>query len=166
VDIPPNPEQRVKFDAKEQTAVILVDGFNWKGIHTLAAVIRLFGGTFRNFIFVEVGVVDAGTFKGTDEVARLEAHVRGQLDRYVNLVRRQGYYGEALPLFGTDIVEEIVKAAPMVFERFPRATFFGGRIVFPKVSFFSRWLHDNIAFALHRRLYLRGIPFVILPLRV
>jgi amino acid transporter len=166
VDIPRNPEESIGFDPKEQTAVILVDGYNWKGIHTLAAVIRLFGGAFRTFMFVQVGVVDAGTFKGAEEVARLEAHVRGELDRYVNLVRRQGYYGEALPLFGTDIVDEIVKAAPHVFERFPRATFFGGRIVFPKVSFFSRWLHDNIAFALHRRLYLRGIPFVILPLRV
>ena len=39
-------------DPKARTAVILVNGFNGLGLHTLLNVPRMFGDTFRNFVFV------------------------------------------------------------------------------------------------------------------
>jgi hypothetical protein len=44
--------------------------------------------------------------------------------------------------------------------------FFGGQIVFPEETFFTRLLHNYIVFAIQRRLYTRGVPFMILPIRV
>ena len=54
------PAVEPKFDPKARTAVLLVSGFNGMGLHTLFHVMRLFGGVFKNFIFVQVGVIDVG----------------------------------------------------------------------------------------------------------
>jgi hypothetical protein len=46
------------------------------------------------------------------------------------------------------------------------SVFFAGQIVFPEDSFITRWLHNYTAFAIQRRFYTKGIPIVILPVRV
>jgi K+ transporter len=51
------------FDSTAKTAVLLVSGFNGTGLHTLLAIMRLFGTTFRNFVFLEIGQLDVGTFR-------------------------------------------------------------------------------------------------------
>jgi len=52
------------FDKNDKTAILMVNGFNGLGLHTLFAVVRLFGSSFKNFIFLEVGMIDSGNFKG------------------------------------------------------------------------------------------------------
>ena len=56
--------------------------------------------------------------------------------------------------------------APKVMERFPQAVFFGGQLVFPHETFITRWLHNYAVFALQRKFYQQGFPFLILPIRV
>ena len=161
------PEKRERlFDTDAKTAVILVSGFNGTGLHTLLGIIRLFGGAFKNFIFVEIGVVDAGNFKGTHEMERLAAQVKSDLNRYESFVRRQGFYGEGISGIGVDVIGEVDLIAPKILERFPDAVFFGGQLIFPKDSFVLRSLHNHTVFALQKRLYRQGIPFVMLPIRV
>lgn len=155
-----------EFDPKAKTAVLLVNGFNGVGLHTLFNVIRLFEGIFKNFIFVQIGAIDAGNFKGTEEIERLHAHVKSELDRYVDFTNRHGYYAEGFSSSGIDVIDEVVQIASNVLERFPHAVFFGGQLVFQKDSFLSRWLHNYTTFAAQRRLYHQGIPFVIIPVRV
>jgi amino acid transporter len=153
-------------DPSARTAILLVNGFNGLGLHTLLNVIRYFGGSYRNFVFISVGVVDAGAFKGADEVERLREHSRKEVDRYVTYLTQQGYSAQAYIGIGIDVVEEIEKLAPDILKRFPNSVFFGGQIVFPKEPYFSRWLHNYTIFALQRRFYHRGIPVMILPIRV
>ena len=155
-----------KMDPNGRTAVLLVGGFNGMGLHTLFNIMRLFGGVFRNFVFLQIGVIDVGNFKGTQEVGRLEAQTKGDVDRYVKLVKRNGLYAEGICEIGVDVVAEVMKITPKIIERFPGAMFFGGQLVFEKDSFMLRLLHNHIVFALQRRLYHQGIPFVILPIRV
>lgn len=50
------------YEPNEKTAVVLVNGFNGLGLHTVFSIIRLFGGTFKNYAFVYISVVDAGNF--------------------------------------------------------------------------------------------------------
>ncbi|OGW41272.1 MAG: amino acid transporter [Nitrospirae bacterium GWD2_57_9] len=156
----------VKFDPREKTAVLLVNGFNGLGLHTLFSIIRLFGGTFRNFVFVQVGIADAGSFKGAEEVSHLKAEVKKDLDRYVNYMRSHGYYAAGYTSFGTDVVDEIDRIMPEILERFPNAVLFGGQLVFPKTTFFSNLFHNYTIFAVQRRFYSKGIPVVVLPIRV
>jgi amino acid transporter len=162
----PSPVVEPKFDPKARTAVLLVSGFNGMGLHTLFNVMRLFGGVFKNFIFVQVGVIDVGNFKGVQEVGHLEAQAKAEVNRYVNLMKRNGFYAEGISEIGVDIIDEVMKITPKITERFPMAMFFGGQLVFEKDSFVHRLLHNHIVFALQRKLYHMGIPFVILPIRV
>jgi uncharacterized membrane protein YjjP (DUF1212 family) len=155
-----------KFDPKARTAVLLVNGFNGVGLHTLFSIIRLFGGIYKNFVFVEIGLIDAGAFKGSDEVDNLQAHVKKELDGYVEFIKRHGYYGEGISSLSHDVVEGSATLAPRIQERFPQAVFFMGQLVFPEESFLSRLFHNNVVFAVQRRLYHLGIPFIIMPVRV
>jgi hypothetical protein len=160
---PPTPPA---YDPKGKVAVVLVNGYNGLGLHTLFNVIRLFGNEFRNFIFVQVGVVDAGNFKGVEEVDNLTAQIRKDVDRYAEFMHRQGRYAEGLSYVGVEVIEEIEKIGPEICRRYPNAVFFGGQLVFPKESVFNRWLHNYTVFAMQQRFYQEGIPFVILPIRV
>ena len=155
-----------KFDPHAKTAVLFVNGFNGLGLHTLLHVMRLFGETFKNFVFVQVGVIDAGNFKGEAELEGLQASAKSEVARYVDFVKREGYYAKGYSLIGIDVVDEIEKTVPKLLERFPNMVCFGGQVVFPRDSLFTRWLHNYTVFAIQRTFYQQGIPFVILPIRV
>src|ERR1700759_2052775 len=79
-------------DHNARTAVFLVNGFNGLGLHTLLAVIRMFPKVYQNFIFVQVGVLDAGNFKGAAEVENLREHSRVAVERFVSYMSRRGFY--------------------------------------------------------------------------
>lgn len=161
-----SPKTQPEFDSTAKTAVLLVSGFNGRELHTLFNVIRTFEKTFRNFIFVEVGVVDAGNFKGIAEIENLKTQVKNDLDRYVNFMQRHGYFAEGLYSIGVDVVDEIAQITLKILERFHNPVFFGGQLIFPKDSFLSRMLHNYTIFAVQRRLYNKGFPVVIMPIRI
>jgi hypothetical protein len=158
--------KEIPCDPTGKTAVILVSGFNGLGLHTLLGVLRVFAGHFKNFVFVQIGIVDAGNFKGAAEVERLRTHCLEELDRYVVHMQAHGLYAECFYSVGTDVVEELNQIAPRITEKFPNAVFFGGQLVFPQDTIASRWLHNYTVFAVQRRFYRQGIPFVLLPIRV
>lgn len=153
-------------DTSAKTAVLLVNGYNGLGMHTLLGIHRMFSGEFKNFIFVQVGMVDAGVFKGVEEMEALKTHIQADLDRYVTFMRERGAYAEGVSSVGVDVVEEVVKLTPELRRRFPKAIFFGGQLVFPDDTFFTRLLHNHIVFAVQRQLYRQGVAFVIMPIRL
>jgi len=155
-----------EFNPNAKTAVIFVSGFNGLGLHTLFAVVRMFEGVFKNFIFVQIGIIDAGNFKGCEQVEELENHCRTDVNKYVNYMRSQGYHSEGISVIGTDVVREIDEIAPRILEKFPNIIFFGGQLVFPETTYISRWLHNYTVFLMQRVFYSKGIPFVLLPIKV
>jgi amino acid transporter len=156
----------VAFDPRAKTAVVLVNGFNGLGLHTVMAVIRYFGKEFRNFIFIQVGVIDAGNFKGIQEIERLKASVDLSLEKYVRFMNQNGCFAEGFSSEGTDISQQIEKLAREVSNHYPGAVFFGGQLVFPRETLMTRLLHNYTVFSIQSRLYQDGIPFMILPIRV
>ena len=153
-------------DTNARTAVFLVNGFNGLGLHTLLAVVRMFPKVYQNFVFVQVGVLDAGNFKGASEVENLREHSRIEVDRYVAYMGKRGFHAEAHYALGTDIVEEAAKLCDAMAEKFPQAQFFAGQLVFKDESFVTRWLHNHTVFELQRRLYQNGRAMLILPIQV
>ena len=154
------------YDSKAKTAAILVNGFNGLGLHTLFSVFRLFGSTYKNYVFVEIGSIDAGNFKGADEIENLGSFVRNETSKYVDYMNDHGHYAEAYFSIGTDVVDEVNKLVPSIREKFPDIVFFGGQLVFTNETFMDRWLHNYTVFAVQQNLYVHGIPFVILPVKV
>ena len=153
-------------DSNARTAVFLVNGFNGLGLHTLLAVVQMFPKVYQNFVFVQVGVLDAGNFKGAAEVENLREHSRVEVERYVGYMSRRGFYSEAHIALGTDIVEEAAKLCDIIAEKFPLAQFFAGQLVFKDESMVTRWLHNHTVFELQRRLYQNGRAMLILPIQV
>jgi hypothetical protein len=159
-------ESPTQCDTGARTAVLFVNGFNGLGIHTILSVCKLFPDVFRNFVFVQVGVVDAGNFKGAAEINRLRSYITSEAERYAAYVRRKGYYAETITEIGHDIVDTADDLASRVLEKFPKATFFGGQLVFARETRLTRLLHNFTVFTLQRRLFRKSIPFVVIPIRV
>jgi amino acid transporter len=153
-------------DVNARTAVFLVNGFNGLGLHTLLAVVRMFPKVYQNFVFLQVGVLDAGNFKGAAEVDNLREYSHHEVDRFVGYMSRRGFYAEARYALGTDIVDEAAKLCDQVAQMYPQATFFAGQLVFKDESLVGRWLHNHTVFELQRRLYQTGRPMLILPIQV
>jgi hypothetical protein len=161
----PSPDAG-QCNPKAKTAVLLVNGFNGLGLHTLLGINRMFPGVFKNFVFVQIGVVDVASFKGAAELENLKQHVQSEVERYVQYMRQHGFCAEAFTAIGTDVVGEISRLAPKILERFPQAIFFGGQLVFPRETFLTRFLHNYAVFAAQRQFYQQGLPLLILPIRV
>ena len=165
-ELPAPAGSREFAPTSKRTAVVLVNGFNGLGLHTLFGAVRLFGGGFRRMVFVQIGVVDAGNFKGTDEIERLQAHIKQEAQRYVNFVQARGGEAEAVTAIGHEVLDELGKLVPDLVARYSNLIFFTGQLVFERETIFTRWLHNYTAFALQRRLFLQGLPCAIVPIRV
>ncbi len=166
---PDRPARRARgprYDKRRKTAVLLVSGFNGTGLHTLFNVRRIFGDVFRNWFFIQAGIIDADRFKGAEGIETLRTYVEDGLARYVKFMQVEGYYAEGFSAVGTDISDEIVDCARRIFRKHSNAVFFGGQIVFPEESILTRLLFNHTAFAVQRRLHREAIPFIIMPVPV
>ncbi|HET8732900.1 MAG TPA: amino acid transporter, partial [Anaeromyxobacteraceae bacterium] len=154
------------LDPKAATAVLLVGSYGGLGIHTLLTIQRLFPGHFKNFLFVSVGVVDSATMKGVEEVDRVRDQTQANVDRYVDLARRLGLPAEGRMSLGTEAVAEAEKLAREVAKEYPRAIFFAGKLVFERERWYQRFLHNETAYEIQRRLQFEGLSAMVLPVRV
>ncbi len=153
-------------DPRARTAVVLVNGYNGLGLHTALQVPRMFGDTFRNFAFLQVGTVDAGNFKGAAELEALQEHTTAEAGRYAAWARVHGYGAATFTSIGQDVTNEIMKLAETAAAQFPNLVFFAGQLTFARETRLTRWLHNHTAFTLQRRFILANLPLVILPIRV
>jgi len=165
-ELAPPPGSRDFAPRSSRAAIVFVNGFNGLGLHTLLGAVQLFGGGFGRFVFVQIGVLDAGNFKGVDEIERLQAHVKREGERYVGFVRARGGEAEAVTAVGHEVTVELDRLLPDLTARYPQAVFFTGQLVFERETFLTRWLHNYTAFVLQRRLFLRGLACAIVPIRV
>jgi amino acid transporter len=161
----PNPNE-AEPDPAKPTAVILVSGYSGLGVHTMLNSLRFVPGHFSNFVFVSVGVVDSGNFKGKDAVEDLRQYTKETLAKYVTLARSLGMPATSYAAIGTDAVDELETVCLQVSHDFPTATFFAGQLIFHKETWVDRLLYNQTASSLQRRLQWAGFPVVILPCRV
>jgi amino acid transporter len=155
-----------EVDPTKPTAVLLVGGYNGLGIHSMLTIFRLFPNYYKQLVFLSVAVIDSGNFKGAQEVDRLEAETREALRKYVELSNRLGFPAQSMMTVGTEPVAECEKLCAEASKRFPRATFFAGKLVFQRERWYQRLLHNETAHAIQRRLQWEGMPMVVLPVRV
>lgn len=148
------------------TAVMLVSGYSGLGVHSLLAVMKTFPRHYHQVVFASIGVIDSGSFKGESEIAELEQQTIANLDHYVTLAKKLGLPAKSRHMLGTDPVAAAEELCTAIAEEFPRAVFFGGKLIFQHETWYNRVLHNESAFAIQRRLQWRGLPMVVLPVRV
>ncbi len=153
-------------DPAQPAAVILVGDYSGLGIHTMLNAIRFAPDHFKSFVFLSVGVIDTGNFKGSSAVDSLRTHCEDALRKYVDLGQRLGMPSTSFLAVDTDAVDGLEESCLEIAKKFPKSTFFAGQLVFQKDTWLHRLLHNQTAFSLQRRLQWAGVPMVILPTRV
>ncbi len=157
---------QLKFDPEAPTAVILVGGYSGLGIHILLNIFRHFPATFKNVIFLTVGVVTSEFFKGGDHLENLSQKTQRALGNYVSFSEKAGIPARAEYQIGAEVVETASELCVEVAKKYSHAVFFAGELVFEKPQWYHRILHNETAYAILRRIRFAGLPMVILPIRI
>jgi amino acid transporter len=150
----------------DPVAAILVESYGGVGIHTVLNVFRTFPDHFKGIVFLSVGVIDSGEFKGGDAVAHLEERTEEVLARYRALAAQLHIPATTRMAVGTEVVAEAEALCLETAREFPRATFFAGQLVFRQPRWWHRLLHNGTARAIQERLQWAGRTMVTLPIRV
>jgi len=153
-------------DASAPTAVMFVRNFGGLGIHSFLNIHRTFPNYFKNFVFISIGVVDWKNFKGAEEVKNLEAHIREELKKYVRLSNDFGFHAESIHAVDVDTLDVVEERCEAIQRKYNKAVFFVGKLVFEEENLFTRFLHNQTAYSIQRILQFKGIPTIVLPIRV
>jgi len=153
-----------KIDASDSTAVILVNGYSAIGLYSLFYLLNTFHNTYKNFVFVSVGVVDSGSFNSHEQLEILKLKIESDLQKYTKLIMELGCHAEYRYSVGTDVSEEVVKLVPEILEKYPNSTFVGGQLIIRGMYRLSRVLHNFTIFSIQRRLYKHGLTTIIIPI--
>jgi hypothetical protein len=154
----------VEIDRRAKTAVFLVGPNLGSDMHSFFAVQRMFPRVFVNYVFVTVGEVHAQSFGGERALERLKQEVGERLAFFRGYCRSHGLPSDSYHGFGTDTVRELAGVCEQVWAAYPNAVFFASRIILEPDNWLTRALHNRTAIALQRRLHLKGIPMMIVPI--
>ncbi|HEX7024581.1 MAG TPA: APC family permease [Gemmatimonadales bacterium] len=169
-DLPLSPKPAAAVsespDPSQPVAAILVENYGGVGIHTVLNLLRAFPGHFRGLVFLSVGVVDSGEFKGEHAVEQLRERTEAALARYRALAAGLGLPSTTRVRIGTEVVLEAEALCLEVAREFPRITFFTGKLIFQRERWWHRFLHNETAEAIQQRLQWAGKTMVTLPIRV
>jgi len=153
-----------KIETTDSTAVILVNGYSAIGLYSLFYLLNTFHNTYKNFVFISVGVVDSGSFNSHEQLEILKLGIENDLQKYTKLIQNLGCNAEYRYSVGTDVSEEVVKMVPEVLEKYPNSTFIGGQLIIRGMYRISRVLHNFTIFSIQRRLYKHGLTTIIIPI--
>ena len=153
-------------DPSRPTAAVLVAGFGGLGIHTVLNIFRAFPGHFSSLVFISVGVVDSGEFKGEDAIDQLRTRTERMLDQYVSLARGIGVPATYRYAIATDAVEAAHDLCLQVVREFPKTTVFAGKIIFRRERWYQPILHNETAMTIQKRLQWDGVTMVVMPAKV
>ncbi len=153
-----------EIETTDSTAVILVNGYSAIGLYSLFYLLNTFHNTYKNFVFISVGVVDSGSFNSHEQLEILKLEIENDLQKYTKLIHELGCNAEYRYSVGTDVSEEVVKMVPEVLEKYPNSTFIGGQLIIRGMYRISRVLHNFTIFSIQRRLYKHGLTTIVIPI--
>ncbi len=153
-------------DKNKAIAILLVGGYSGLGRHALLTLLRMFPRHFSGIIFVSVAVVDSESFKGADQIAGLEARTRENLLKYERYAQSLGFASASAFAVGTEVAVEVEKIAADLTHRYPAALFVAGQLIFEEDTLWNRLLHNETAFIVQKRLQRRGLPMIVVPVRL
>ena len=165
-DSPAGHEPRPGAEADGRVAVLFVNHYDGLGARTLRRVRSLLGEDLRRVVFLSVVQVDWDELWNGKHLEQLRADRRQELVRYEHMAQEAGIQAESRFALGTDVVQELESLSIAVAEQHPDALFVAGQVVFQKESLANRLLHNEVPFALQRRLIFRGLDMIIVPVQL
>ena len=162
----PVTKNALTIDPKEPTAVFVVGSCRSGGIYALDWVRREFPNHFRNFIFMNVRTVDAVSFGGPEALESVRRDADKTLDYLINFCNNRGLAAQSYLSFGTDPIQELTKLSEAIRSEFPHSIFFTSKLILEHDNWYIRQLHSEAALTLLRRLHMRNIPMIVLPMKL
>jgi hypothetical protein len=136
-----------RLDHSRPTAVFAVGSSRSGGMYALHWVRREFPEHFKNIVFMNARTVDSQSY-------------------FVNYCHHEGLAARSYLAFGTDPIEQMTILAEKIHTDFPDSIFFTSKLIFDHDNWYIRQLHSEAALTMLRQLHLRGIPMVILPMKL
>ena len=153
-------------DHDKPVAILFVGGYGGLGRHALLTLLRMFPRHFSGVVFVSVAVVDSESFKGADQIAALEARTRENLLKYERFAQSLGLAAASAFAIGhrgrrrgredRDRSDAPLSRGPL--RRRPAHL--------REDTLWNRLLHNETAFMIQQRLQRRGLPMIVLPVRL
>jgi hypothetical protein len=84
----------------------------------------------------------------------------------VALAQKWGFAAEYRAGFGVDLIDEVEELSAQLAKDYPRSVYFCGDLVFHIPSLLTRLLHARTGEELQRRFRERGLPLIVMPIRV
>ncbi len=165
-DIASTAEPTGAIDKRAQTAAIIVDQTFGSGMNCLLEIKKLFPGIFKNFIFITVGEVDSNTFHEEKKWREMRRKTKAILRKYKNYCNANGRFVKAYTGYDTDIVEKLTKLTERVAKDYPNTVFFGTKFILDNENIFTQILYNHVPYIMQRRLHIRGLNIVILPMKI
>jgi amino acid transporter len=165
-DIAPSLESMNDSDKSAPTAAIIVDQTFGSGMNCLLEIKKLFPGIFKNFIFVTVGEVDSNNFREEKKWRDMRRRTKSILRKYKNYCNANGRFAKAYVGYDTDIVEKLTQLTDRVVKDYPNTVFFGTKFIFDNENIFTQILYNHIPYIMQRRLHVKGLNMVILPMKI
>jgi hypothetical protein len=152
--------------APERPAAAFIIGRNRCGlIHASRTVLTMWPGFYKNFLVISAQPVDVRSYGGDRALESLQADRLQDMEFYMQLAKSNGMASKYYLGFGVDGVEEMVKLCRKAREDFPHVVFFASKLVFDHETWITRLLHNQIVYAMQRRLQMEGMQMVILPMQ-
>ena len=114
---------------------------------------------------LSIGVIDAASMKGHEEVERIQTAAERSVEQYVTLAHRLGLGATGRTTVGTEVVQEAERLCRQISTEFPNSVFFAGKLVFQREGWLQRLLHNETALQV-QRLQFAGLNAMVLPVRV
>ncbi|HEY2735883.1 MAG TPA: hypothetical protein VGI70_17920, partial [Polyangiales bacterium] len=153
-------------DPSKPVALLFVGGYSGLGRHALTTLLSMFPDHFQGVVFLSVAVVDSESFKGPDQLSALEERTRESLLRYECYAHTLGLRASSALSIGTEVGVECERISLALVQRYPNALFVAGQLIFEYDTFWNRTLHNETAFIVQKRLQHKGIPMIVVPVRI
>jgi len=163
---PPLESITSEVDKLAPTAAIIVDQTFGSGMNCLLEIKKLFPGIFKNFIFVTVGEVDSNTLREERKWRDMRRKTKSVLSKYKNYCNANGRFAKAYIGYDTDIVEKLSQLTDRVAKDYENVIFFGTKFIFDNENIFTQILFNHVPYIMQRRLHVKGLNMVILPMKI
>ena len=126
----------------------------------------LYFGIFKNFIFITVGEVDSNNFSEEKKWRDMRRKTKSMLRKYRDYCHANGRFAKSYVGYGTDSVEKLTRLTERVAKDYPNTLFFGTKFIFDNENIFTQILYNHVPYIMQRRLHVKGLNMVILPMKI
>ncbi|OGT51077.1 MAG: amino acid transporter [Gammaproteobacteria bacterium RIFCSPHIGHO2_12_FULL_42_13] len=159
------PVSSKPLNTRGKTAIIYIND-KVSGMHVLQWILKHFPKHFENFVFLSVGQVDIKSFSGRRALKRLTKEVEGRLHYFMRYCESKKLSATYFAEYGGDVIEHLVSLCRHARTQFPDHMFFASQLSFKKDTWFKRFLHNSVTYALERRLHAMGDEILLLPMHL